>query len=578
MSREPDKRFGVFHILGLSVFPILLVFTALIINKTDWLSDVICYMQCGHIPDYLFKSGRSVKEQRILEYESGEKLVAARFSDSSPLEHLQNSAAVLAAVNASNEPLLSIIVDDDDLYDPVTGILANPFGRGRNWERLAHISYFEQGHALFAGGCGVRVHGGRSREMRPPSFRLHFRGVYGTPHLPEKLLFGGRGDPIKSLVVHNDLRWNTRGDGSKYKAHFGNPLAFDIANRIGSITPATKPVRIYLNGNYLGVYVLMEHLSIDFLRARFGDGDFTFGRGKSNSKRAKSVEMGDPEALRTLYNELSNGDVPLTMSYAEKRFDLANMTNWFIGILITGVTDAFQGITIKSPDISSGRWFWINWDMDHAFQDIYSIAPPGRPWEIDLFDSDRQSIENYRQSILHPRHIRAVLFDRLSRESPEYRSYFLRRFIDVLNHEATTSFIRERVRHYQDKSVSFGVTDTSYLASVHEYANKRPEIIRQQVSKHFDAGPAYRLEVVVDESLDLTVDGYRSGNTYVGWYYNETPANIRISSHDSAADFVWIIDGKSLPESLDEMDVRMTSDLSVQINAADPKQLSQRRL
>lgn len=569
MSRDPDNRFGIFSILKLGVFPILLVFAALIIGKSGWLSEVTCYMQCGDIPDYLFKSGRSVKEQRILEYDSTETIVAARFSASSSEDHPQISAAALAAVDESSEPLLSIVVDNDDLHDPDTGILANPFKRGRNWERLAHITYFEKGQALFSGGGGLRVHGGRSREMDPTSFRLHFRSVYGTPYFPEQTLFGGRGDPIKSLVVHNDVRWSTRQDGSRYKAHFANPLAFDIADRIGSITPATKPVRVYLNDDYLGVFVLMEHLSIDFLRAHFGDGDFTFGRGKANARRDKAVEMGDPDALRTLFSELSDPDLSLSMNSAEDRFDLENMTNWFIGILITGVTDAFQGITVKNPNVSNGSWFWINWDMDHAFQDIYSIAPPGKPWEIDLFDSDRQSIESYRQSILHPRHIRAVIFDRLSRESPEYRSFFLRRFVDVLNHEATTSFIRERVTHYQDLSESLGIADTSYLAGVHEYADKRPEIIRKQVSSHFDAGPAYRLEVVVDEALDLTVDGYDSGNRYVGWYYNETAANIRISSHDPATDPIWIVDNERIPENPHEMDLRMTSDLSVQINAAD---------
>ncbi len=564
MSREPDKRFSIFPILRLSVFPILLILLAITIGKSDWLSDVTCYMQCNHIPDNLFKSGRGVKEQRILEYDSAGRIIAARFSASSTDEHPQSSAAVLSAVGESNEPLLSIVVDSDDLHDPVTGILANPFERGRKWERLAHITYFEKGQALFAGGSGLRVHGGRSRNMQRTSFRLYFRGVYGTPHFPGQLPFGGRGVPIKSLIAHNDYRLNTRQDGSKYDSHFSNPLAFDIANRIGSITPATKPVRMYLNGNYLGVYVLIEHLSIDFLRAHFGDGDFAFGRGKPNERRAnaKPVEMGDPEVLTTVYGELSNADVPLTMSYVDERFDLENMTNWLIGILITGVTDAFQGIIVKNPNISNGRWFWINWDMDHAFKDLYWLAPPGRPWEIDLFDS-------HLQSILLPRHTRGLIFSRLSRESPEYRSYFLRRFVDVLNHEATSRFIRERVRHYQNLSVSLDLTDTSYLSDAYEYANKRPEIIRQQVSRHFDAGPAYRLEIVVDESLDLTVDGYSSENNYVGWYYNETPPSVHISSRDPDTEFVWIIDGERLPENPHKMSIRMTSDLSVQIIAAD---------
>ena len=70
------------------------------------------------------------------------------------------------------------------------------------------------------------------------------------------VLFGGQSDPITRLVVHNDRRHDGRGRWW----HLVNPLAYDIARQIGAVTPNTQPVRFFINGEFLGIYVLTEHI------------------------------------------------------------------------------------------------------------------------------------------------------------------------------------------------------------------------------------------------------------------------------------------------------------------------------
>ena len=43
---------------------------------------------------------------------------------------------------------LSIVVDDASLNDPFTGLLQNPEGRGRAWERPAYVSYADAERGL----------------------------------------------------------------------------------------------------------------------------------------------------------------------------------------------------------------------------------------------------------------------------------------------------------------------------------------------------------------------------------------------------------------------------------------------
>ncbi|MEN8131885.1 MAG: CotH kinase family protein, partial [Pseudomonadota bacterium] len=520
-------------------------------------SDFTNYVQSHRIPDALFKSGRTVKELRLLEFGSSPKIKAARFAMQVPMDQLPSSVAVESIVAEHDGPLLSIVADNDDLYHPRTGLLTHYLEHGRKWERPVFISYFEDGKILFAGGVGLRVHGGQSRYMEEKSFRLHFRDIYGDAQLPQGILYGGKGDPIKSLIVHNDVRRMEMEDGSVFTTHFTNPLAFDIARQIGCLTPATKPVQLYLNGEYAGPYVLIEHISLEFLRAHFGKGNFTYGRSKAKPLPGRTVAKGNPDALLDLYNEFNEIDPPLTMNYVNHKVDLANMTNWLISILITGTTDAFQGAIVKDSSSADSRWFWINWDMDHAFRDVYSLAPAGRPWEIDLFSGPHSLVDRKR--------IRSLIFRRLSRESPAYKTYFLRRFIDAFNHQVTTAFVRERISYYEKIAASFDISDTSYISSRKNYLDKRPTILRNQVSLYFDAGPVYRMVVISPESIDLTIDGYDVNGMYVGWYVNETPADIRISRTQKDQLFEWVINGKRIANNGSSMSISMNSEMVIEV-------------
>ncbi len=153
---------------------------------------------------------------------------------------------------------VSLYVPPDDLQGEGVGILRYRLRHGPSWERAGWISFFENGNLVFSGGAGVRVHGGGSRKSEnPQSFRLFFRRRYGLERLPAGVAFGGdHNHPLKRLILHNDARpWLTQ----DFLFHFVNPLGYDVARALGNITPATRPVRFYLNGHFDGVYVLTEH-------------------------------------------------------------------------------------------------------------------------------------------------------------------------------------------------------------------------------------------------------------------------------------------------------------------------------
>ena len=112
---------------------------------------------------------------------------------------------------ASGVPVLSLTLDDADLNDPAKGLLPNKREHGEEWEREGSVSYFEDGRLMFASGVGVRIHGGGSRITAPrPGFRLYFRRKYGPREVPPGVLFSPAAQPMRRLVVHDDVRRDRR--------------------------------------------------------------------------------------------------------------------------------------------------------------------------------------------------------------------------------------------------------------------------------------------------------------------------------------------------------------------------------
>ena len=278
-----------------------------------------------------------------------------------------SSLAVPPAELTRPGALLSVYTEAQYLYAPDHGLLTNPTRVGRDWEHPATVSYFEDGDLRFAANAGLRVHGGTSRTGSPvPSFRLYFRTEYGSAQFRGGTLFAGKGDPLTRLVVHNDLRQDFRGRWW----HLVNPLAYDVARRIGALAPETHPASFILNGDPQGLYVLTEHVRKPFLVSRFGHDNF---------------DRAD-EALRRQWMRDVMSRPSFTMADAATWLDIESLTRWFISIVFCGTSDPFQAVMFRNRTQPGARWFWVNWDMDHSFMDLYRRALA--PWSQDSFERD----------------------------------------------------------------------------------------------------------------------------------------------------------------------------------------------
>jgi hypothetical protein len=429
-------------------------------------------------------------------------------------------------------PILSLFVRDRDLHDPETGLLTHTLERGPAWERPAFVSYFDGGQLRFAAQAGVRIHGGKSRENSPvQSLRLYFERAYGATAFQSGVLFEGRADPLRQIVVHNDLRQDLRG----VWWHFVNPLAFDIAREVGAIAPETQPARVMLNGQTLGAYVLTEHVtSRGFQESHFGHRSFT---------------IADNDTIEDLWRWQREQPV-LTRADVERMFDVENLTNWFISVLFCATTDAFQGVLLRDDSETGGQWFWVNWDMDHSFMDLYQQADVG--WRHDTFST-----------LLGRRELRSGLVTRLLQEDPRYAVQFKQALADALNHRLTSTFLMNRFEHYGRLLQALQVPDREYLTPLAEFLRNRASAIRDLAPGYLPEGRSHRATFAAPAGATFEIDGYPAAAGYEGWYFTGT--SIRLTVTDPWRDRFshWAVNGRSIGSGVSTLVIRVSEDLRI---------------
>jgi hypothetical protein len=445
--------------------------------------------------------------------EHGRSFMPLRFAIQRDPALMPSTRLLPATEVVSGLPVVSLYVPPHDLSDPATGILAGPnrLRHGRDWERAGTVSYFDGGRLRFSAGVGVRVHGGGTRITLPePGFRLFFRRRYGAQEIPRGVIFDPPHDhPLDRLILHTDVRVD---QGLRW--HLVNPLAYDIASALGGIVPATKPARMFLNGRFLGVYVLTEHFhERDYFQTHWG----------------RPVRL-DADEFDALWKQISALPSP-RMANVSELVDLENMTRWFIATLFCATFDPYQGPgQYRDPARATAQWFWVNWDMDWSFRD----------WSHDTFSGLTERIRERRRG-RRASEPRAYLFTRLLAEDPEYRAFFQRLWVDALNHRITSAFLRERFEHYRGIALQYGVRDLEYVQRVETFIERRPAFIRALAEQWLDTPPSVRCRVLGNRGIE--VDGVAVAAGFEGYYFPGMRVALDVPAAARARFSHWRING-----------------------------------
>jgi len=170
-------------------------------------------------------------------------------------------------------PSFVVVTDLKHLFDPATGIYANPGNDGRAWERPTSLELiFPDGREGFQVNCGIRIRGGFSRSTDNPkhALRFFFRDEYGAGKLRFPL-FGDRGADTfdnMDLRTFQNYSWSFQGDnrGVFIRDQFNR----DAQLAMGQQGERGEYYHLFINGQYWGIFNTCERPEASYGETYFG--------------------------------------------------------------------------------------------------------------------------------------------------------------------------------------------------------------------------------------------------------------------------------------------------------------------
>jgi len=324
-------------------------------------------------------------------------------------------------------PSLSLVTDSDNLYDPTIGIIANPDGHGRQWERPAALELLNpDGSDGFRIDLGLRIRGGFSRGADKSSFRFFFREAYGAA----KLRFPFFGDEGTDTFDKIDLR---TAQNYSWSLSDGDKMTFvrDLFSRLtqGELNQPYERGRfyhLYINGQYWGLYQTDERAEASYGESYLGGSRDDFDVVKATGRvGADGVELtdGKPDAFYRMWQAAVDGftsnedyfriqgfeadGVTRNPDY-ERLLDVDNLIDYMIITYYTGDKDGpgsrftrprpnnFFGIyNRRNPD----GFKWFEHDSEHSLDT--GVEDIINPLVIENPAFDEQVKENFNPHWLH---------------------------------------------------------------------------------------------------------------------------------------------------------------------------------
>jgi|JRYD01.1.fsa_nt_gb hypothetical protein len=385
-------------------------------------------------------------------------------------------------------PILTLTLDPTHFDNKYTGIYAQYNERGPKWEREAHVEYLPRGYekALRVDGR-VRIHGFHSRAQRKKSFRFHFKTPPDAANDPE-----------------NPLTWPSHGDehvvifGARELQVSRDELFQEVFAEAGGFAGVNRPVLLHVNAQPWGIYWIRERIDEEYLHRRVGPGEYDLLYLQPGKPE---VRAGDPKHWEHTQQFFSANDLTSPDAYtrAAELIDIDNFTTyWLYNIYAANRDWPHHNLYVfRRRDGVDGRWRWISWDADAAFDFMNrGLQHDTLTWSTraelrhDLrqgFEAGMRDTQEMQASTLIPRKLLA---------NPDFRNRFASRMTELLKSDLSP----DRVKNHLDRlhallepnlpldwerwsivesREQLAMKYTTDLAVVQNFIRERPKVLEQ---------------------------------------------------------------------------------------------------
>ena len=265
-------------------------------------------------------------------------------------------------------PVLSISMNNSDYSSILSHLWVTKY------EKSAYAEFFEEDNS-FSIPAGFRLFGGSARSEKKKSFLITFRKKYGQGKLNYQV-FDNRDTAVYDKLV---IRSGSQDDS---RAMIRDILGTSVVDgKINVDVQAYKPIILYLNGKYHGIYFLREKVDENFISSHYNvDGS------KSDIIRIDGrIEYGTKVKYNKLINYMNTHNLANKQYYEEvsKMVDIDSVIDYWIAEAFVTNNDIVNCKIFTNPDVNDGRFRYIFFDLDYAFYNFslnyynFSTRPGG---------------------------------------------------------------------------------------------------------------------------------------------------------------------------------------------------------
>ena len=286
-------------------------------------------------------------------------------------------------------PVVSVVSDNrkdfDSMYD----------NGQKEHESPGVISYYGK-DGTFTIGAGIKMHGFSTLVLQKKNLSFRFRGCYGQ----ESLDFDLFGDGAEGGVT-NFTNLLLRSGGDQRETIVKNEVCLNLAREFSDnvLVSRNKYVVVYINGEYVGIYSLMEKNNEQWVAD-------TWGVSKSSVTMVEEPAYeGNPfyqEVQSLIYNE--NMADPKNYAKLCEVLDIDSLIDWTIleGVYANWDLQSGNLRYVKSTE-NDGKWHLVLYDLDNALGsgDNCFVYVTGGINTVGVFNQQLLKNEEYKAKFLN---------------------------------------------------------------------------------------------------------------------------------------------------------------------------------
>lgn len=334
-------------------------------------------------------------------------------------------------------PVLSLCADSLDLFDYENGIMipgahfnpSNPdwsgnyYQTGREWERPANVEFYEKDNRGINQRAGLRTQGATGRSFLQKGLKIYARKEYGEKRFNYRFFEDAETSSFKRLKLKPF-------EGSWQSIGCQDYICGRMAQSLNIECLASRPMVLFLNGEYWGIYFLQEKPDEHYLEDHFDANPDQVNIIKGWSGEC---EQGSNDGFFELYHWIEENDLSIdeNYQYVASKIDIRNFIDYQIFEIFT-VNRDWPANNVRCWQESNGPLRWIFYDGDACLTSMKFDALANATYDgDDSYPSNRVS----------------SLFLRKLLQNTDFKTGFLDRFNQLLssafNYNTTKTFFDE---------------------------------------------------------------------------------------------------------------------------------------